>query len=374
MKVTVKRQEATEKLSIMSKIVRKNSIMPALEGIIVLSNSEDQIEVKGSNLRTNLTLRITAAVEGSGTYIIPLKGLLDILRRLPDEYVVLHFKESEVKLYARSSEYSFRTYIPDEYPDVAWNMEGIRLSIASKDILECLGETSFATSPNSEYAPSYSQGVQVEVSKDRITVAASDGQRLAVSHFSVDDATEDIGTCAIPILSLNEITPVISGSEIIDLIFGDRYVAIESSLGVAVLSKLNVRIPDYGPVIKKATSVDENAIFDRIQLVGVLDRLMSVSSDSYLVKASFNDTSTFETVGLSSGAGSERVECEYSGNPITVHFSIRHVLGALKSLNEEKVVFFIQDSMVAIRKCSTDNFVYVVSTASVAEEGPSESE
>ncbi len=373
MKLTVERKELTERLSIMSKVVRKNSIMPSLEGIILLPLSDNEVEIKGSNLRTNLTLRIPSKVEGRKTSIIPLRGLLDVLRKLPDEHVILELTENEVKLHAKSSDYSFRTYIPDEYPDVTWSVDGIRLSVASKELLRCLNETSFATSSSSEYAPSYSQGIQLEVSDGKLTVAASDGQRLAVSYFDLDSA-EDVGMCAVPVLSFSEISSLISSGEIVDLVFSDRYIAVESVMGVAVLSKLNVRIPDYGPVLEKAVATDSVGVFDRGELVAVLDRLVSVSSDSYLVKVEFGETSVFDTVGLTSGTGSERVECEYSGDSVTVYLSIKHLLSALKSLTEGKVELFVQESMVAMRKHGVDDFIYVVSTASVADENTSEYE
>ena len=92
MKIICKRQSLVEAVSNVQRAVSSKSTLPALEGILLKTNSQ-AVELCGYDLELGITTFIKAEVQEEGEIVLSAKLFSDIVRRLPGDSVTITVDE-----------------------------------------------------------------------------------------------------------------------------------------------------------------------------------------------------------------------------------------------------------------------------------------
>lgn len=204
MKVHVPRKELSDTLGYVERVIPNRSSNPGLH-LIKLELSERGLIFSGSNMDIDILAKLSADVEGSGTFALPAQVFSQVVKALPGDLVTFDFESSELEIAAGG--YATRLQLVDaaaapllHFPD---DYEG---SLDAEQLGRALGNVRYAAAV-AEYQAIF-RGVKLELQDDRTRAVATDGFRLA--YYNLAETSGLLGDIVIPARSVEEITRLLT--------------------------------------------------------------------------------------------------------------------------------------------------------------------
>ncbi|MBQ3436219.1 MAG: DNA polymerase III subunit beta, partial [Bacilli bacterium] len=182
MKFTIKRELLLEGLNKVSKAISTKNLIPVLAGIkfdltkkkLTLTASDNDITIQTSIISNSDDFKI----EKEGSIIIQGKYILDIIRKLPDDFVNIEvIDELKILIYTKNSEFNLNGIDKKEYPNIDLSVSKNKIEIDGDIFKEIVRETAFAASY--EEAKPVLTGINFNIVGDTLEVNSTDSYRLA---------------------------------------------------------------------------------------------------------------------------------------------------------------------------------------------------
>jgi len=343
-------------------VVERKHTLPILSNVLIECSGE-RIAFVATDLELQITTWLDAKPEEAADYTVSARKLLDICRALPDETTVsLDYAKDVLKLQAGKSRFSLQTLPARDFPKLqSAEGEGTSFTIAQGTLRHLLARVQYAMAVQDiRY---YLNGMLFSLQGKRLTVAATDGHRLALDAANLDMDQE---------ASVDVILPRKTVLELIKLL-GDNDVAVQIQIGAnqvlvrhpdfELRSKVvDGKFPDYQRVIPSGYEKDFSISRQRLQQA--LNRTAILTNEKY------------RGVRLAMTAGSLRIACsnneqeeaqeelevDYKFDPLDIGFNIQYIQDVLNNLDCESVICAFGDasSSMLISVPGEDNFRYVV--------------
>ena len=215
-----------------------------------------------------------------------------------------------------------------------------------------LKSVSYAQSVNEERY--MLKGVFFQFSKEKLSLVATDGRRLAVTNREMKVSEEDEGEFILPSLTVSEIEKLPDIGTKINISFTDRQVAFElkvenedETLGgfkesVYLVSKVvEGKYPNYKQVIPKDDF--NHALIERELMQECVHRAALVSDEKVTLRIKPGE---MEITGQSVvGDACESMPINYDGEEAAVSFNPKFLLDPLKSITKDKLSLEFRDDM-----------------------------
>ena len=145
MKFTCSQQKLSKALNIVSKAVSTRTTIPVLKGIL-LKSEENNLILSASDLDLSIEKAIDVNVIEEGSVVIPAKLFGDIVRKLPNEEILIEEEENNVIMIKTSkSEFKIIGFSSEEFPNLSDEEENINeLSFDREIFKSMISRTSFA--------------------------------------------------------------------------------------------------------------------------------------------------------------------------------------------------------------------------------------
>ena len=95
MKISCLRTDLANAVSNVSRAVSSKAAIPALEGVLIKAY-DNSLNISGYNLEIGITTDIDATIQEEGEIVVSAKLFLDIVRKLPEEIVMIETDERMV--------------------------------------------------------------------------------------------------------------------------------------------------------------------------------------------------------------------------------------------------------------------------------------
>lgn len=344
MKFTIKKELLLEALNKVSKAISTKNLIPVLAGIkfelkkkkLILTASDNDITIQTSIDAKN---EEDFKIENDGSIIIQGKYILDIVRKLPDDYINIEvIDELKILIYTANSRFNLNGISESEYPNVGLEESKKKIILKAGILKDIVNQTAFATS-NEESKPVLT-GINFNIVGDILECNATDSYRLSRKIVKLEKNSEENYNIVIPSHNLLEFVRIIDNDEDeVELhIFNNKVLfkignlKFESRLINGTYPNTSNLLPDDAFLV---ITTNLNNFYD------VIDRVSILTSDKE------KNTVTLETNGntltlRSSSAEIGRVEenMEISKNKdedIRISFSAKYMMEALKSFSTENV-------------------------------------
>ena len=177
-------------INMASRTVAVKSSIPALEGLLVEAR-EDTLRITGYDLKTGIRSVVPADVREQGALVLSARLFGEIVRRMPDDVVILSTEGFTVNLRCGMSEFNIQGIDASEYPDLATVAYMNTFHIPQNVMRDMIDRTAFAIS-QSDARPIHTGALfDVEPAEEghKLTVVAVDGYRLALRREKITDLT-----------------------------------------------------------------------------------------------------------------------------------------------------------------------------------------
>ena len=370
MKVTCRPAVLGQALQVVSRAISSRTTLPILNNILIETTSEG-LALTATNLEIGIRKVVPAEVTMEGSTTAPARLLTDFVSTLPDQDLELSLDGATQSLGLRCAR--FDTHIKcieaEEFPPGPRPDEGDRLEVPLDELIKAVEQTQMAAS--TDEARPVLTGVLVHIEAGNLTLAATDGHRLAVRKLPAQGAGDLEASLIVPARALAELARVLKGEPgRVELIISKARNQIFFKAGNSELTSrlIDGKYPNYAQVIpsKSSTTVRVNTA-ELTQTVRAVSLFARDSANVIRVKAQSGAVILSATTNE---VGDSRAEmpAEVEGSEIQIAFNARYVLDALGVIGEDEVELLFDGPLSPglLRPPGKEHYLYVIMPVRVA--------
>lgn len=361
MKLTIKKELLLNALNKVSKAISTKNLIPVLAGIkfevkkkrLILTASDNDITIQTLIEANDDDFKI----ESEGSIIIQGKYILDIVRKLPDQYINIEVvDELKILIYTENSEFNLNGISESEYPNIGLEESKKKVHIKASIFKDIVNQTAFAAS-NEESKPVLT-GINFNIVGDVLECNSTDSYRLARKVVKLESASEENYNIVIPSHNILEFSRIIDDEDgDIELhvfnnkiLFKTGNLKFESRLINGTYPNTSNLLPEDSNLI---VSTNLNAFYD------VIDRVSILTSDkekNIVTLETKGDILVLKSSSVEIGRVEEKMPITKNNDEdIKISFSAKYMMEALKSFSTETVdIHFVGEIKPILIKSSED--------------------
>jgi len=368
LKFRLVREDFAEAVAWVARILPTRPTVPVLSGVL-LTGSDDGLTISGYDYEVSAEVRVAAEIASPGSVLVSGRLLSDITKSLPAKPVDVSVDGTRVALSCGSARFSLPTMAVEDYPTLP-SLPDETGVVGSDLFAQAIGQVAVAAGRD-DTLPMLT-GIRVEISGEKVVLAATDRFRLAVRELTWSTASADIEAAVlVPAKTLAEAARAGSDGADVHLSLGaGAAVGKDGLLGIRSNGKRTTsRLLDAEfPKFRQLLPAEHTAIatVGVAELTEAIKRVALVADRGAQVRMEFTEDSLRLSAGGEDAVGraEEDLPVEFSGDPLTIAFNPTYLTDGLGSLHSAKVLFgFTTSSRPAVlRPVSDDDETYVGSS------------
>lgn len=332
MKFSVGSASLTDSVNWVSRSLSTRPIMTALLGIVI--DAQKDVTLSASDLETSAKSYFTAEIKEPGRVLVPGRLLTEISKALPNKTVTFQLDGTRVLVTAGSAKFTLPTLPLNEYPNLP-NLPETSGTIASELFATAVNQVAVAAGRD-DSLPTLT-GIHIDITKEIITLAATDRYRLAVREINWTPNDPELTTTALlRARTLADAARTISNTKSVSIAIAptssnERLVGFASEAKTMTSRQLDGSFPPYRHLLPSETSA--NAVIEVAKLLDSVRRVALVTDKTVPLRLKFNNN----TLQLEAGAGdeaqaTEELEIIYTGEAIDIAFNPTFLTDGLSAL------------------------------------------
>lgn len=357
MKFKCSRDELSEALQVVQRAVSTRPGIPALTGVLMNASGEDLV-LAATDLEVSAQLRLPVQVQEDGVALVPARLLADMVKSFDQAPVEFEADGGQARIVCSNYEGTVRCLPAEDFP-MLQEPTGTRVTVKAAGFAEAVSQVTRAASRD-EARPILT-GVLLEVSREGVTMVATDSYRLAMREMPA--TAEGEAKVLVPERALAEAGRAAGGGGEkgeLELFLEPSAVAFRIG-SLSLTSRLiEGEFPPYRQLLPE--DYQSRLTASRQQLLDAVRRVALLARESSPVKLEFNALG----VRLSSsspdlGGAVEVVEAQYEGEEMTAAFNPQYLSDGLTGATAERIVLEVRDGLKpALVRGEGEAFVYLV--------------
>ena len=373
MKMTVEQRDLNEALDTVRAAVSSRSTLPILSNVLlvtVMTPEGWRLQVAATNLEQGISMLIPAIVELDGSTTVPARLFGDLVKSLPPGPLSLEYqaKPKTLLVQATGNEARVKCIDAEDYPTIP-DMPEDALDLPAATLAQLIEAVAFAASV--EPSRPVLTGVETRLAEGKLTLAATDGFRLAVGTTNGLPVTTPV-TGIVPAKALVSVQKMVKGQETarFALVRPAGRVFLQAGPTTLVAQLIDGNYPDYRQIMPKtaATSVIV-AVEDLARVVrraGVFARDGANIVRLTVEPGAAGELGRVQVRALSTEYGDVEsvVDAAVEGNGLEIGFNASYLLDALTHLpklsTNARLEFGTPASPMKLTPNEGDGFVQVI--------------
>jgi DNA polymerase-3 subunit beta len=314
--------------------------MQVLLGLLLetgLDNGPEGLSVSGFDYEVSSQITVDVTTAEPGRVLVPGRLLADIVRALPPQPVDLRVEGTRVVLTCGASRFTLPTLPVDDYPSLP-AMPDVTGSVESDVFAAAVAQVALAAGRD-DTLPVLT-GVRVEIEGDELTLAATDRYRLAVRTLPWKPEQDDLSvTALVPARTLADTAKALASAAEVTLALstggsGEGMIGFAGGGRRTTSRLLEGEFPKYRSLLpSESTAI---AQVPTAPLVEAVKRVALVAARNAPVRLSFSaDGVVLEAGGQDEAQASERLECTWEGEAMSIAFNPQYLLDGLGAVDSD---------------------------------------
>ena len=338
MKFTAAAGEITQRLQVAAHVASGRGGFGASGGVMV-SATNDGVELAATDLETSVRLPASARVETPGRALVPARLLLDVVRMAPGSDVECELDVADQSLAVRSSSNSVRLRVlrEEDFPTLPAPPQDGGTLLPGSAFADAVSQVGRAASRD-ETRPLLT-GVSLTAEDGKLRVVATDSYRLAVKEIELAVSSEPFQV-TVPSRALSEAARLVQqedAEEVKAATTSNQIIFVINEIMLA--SRLiDGHFPDYRQLLPE--SVEHTLHFVTEELLDVVRRISLVAQKNTPLRLALSEgelTVSARTPDI--GEGSETMPSDFHGEPLEIGFNPAFLRDGLESVGTSRTVF-----------------------------------
>jgi DNA polymerase III subunit beta len=349
MNFIVERDPLIDAVNWVARSLSARPIQTALLGIII--DVTDVITLTGSDLETSTKASISADIKSKGKVLVPGRLLAEIARSLPTKPISFTLDGTRVLVKAGSAKFTLPTLPINEYPNLP-ELPQTAGSIPSDVFTTAVQQVAIAAGRD-DSLPTLT-GVQIEINKNTITLAATDRYRLAVKEINWLPKDQNLeASTLLRARTLVDAAKLLVGSG--EIVFAlspsttnEKLVGFISEEKSMISRTLDGTFPPFRHLLPTDSTAE--ATIEVAPFLDSVRRVALVTDKTVPLRLIFaNNTLQLEAGTGEDAQATEELNINYSGENINIAFNPTFLTDGLQAINSPFVhISFTGDKKPAV--------------------------
>ena len=360
MRIRCEKSDLLKAVGISLRAIPVRSTMPVMQ-CILMRTIGGQITFTTNDMEMGIETIVPGSVEEEGVIAVDAKMFSDIVRKLPEDQVIIRTGDNFVTtITCGKAKFNIPGLDGEDFTDLPAVEKEDCVILSQLTLKNIITQTIFAASPadNNKILT----GELFEISGNYLRVVALDGHRVAIRKTELNDnyASKRV---IVPAKTLNEVSRILSGEaeEEVRIYMMDNHIVFEIP-GTTVVSAL---IEGEYFDIDRMISMDYETLvrINRQTFMESLDRsaLFFREGDKKPIILDIRDAFMRITIESDMGSVDEEADIEKEGRDIMIGFNPRIMMDALKAISDEEVsLYFLSAKAPCFIRNADNTYTYMV--------------
>lgn len=337
MELRVERDALTDAVVWTARSLPARPPLQVLLGLLLEVDEHGSLSVSGFDYEVSSRISVDCMSAAVGRVLVPGRLLADIVRALPAAPVDLRLEGTRVVLTCGPARFTLPTIPVEDYPALP-PMPTTAGALESDVFAAAVAQVALAAGRD-DTLPVLT-GVRIEIEGEQLTLAATDRYRLAVRTLPWRPEQTGLSTTAlVPARTLNETARALTGGPEVTLALsaggsGEGMIGFEGGGRRTTSRLLEGEFPKYRSLLPSESSA--TAGVTTAALVEAIKRVALVAARNAPVRLGFSaDGVVLEAGGADDAQASERVECAWEGEAMTIAFNPQYLLDGLGAVDSD---------------------------------------
>lgn len=345
MRFTVSSTALSSKLNALAKVINSKNSLPILADFLFdIQDNVLYLTASDSENVINTQMELTES-DANGRFAINNHDLLEAIKGFSEQPITfdVNLQDNIAKISYQNGLFSLPVENADEYPQSQPITEGINTIVMPSNVLaDNINRSLFATAQD-ELRP-VMNGIYFDLTPEHLAVVASDGHKLVRNKvFTVQ--SEQPASFILPKKPAGLLKNLLQkdGGDV-EIKFNERNAEINYGDGRLSCRLIEGRYPNYNSVIPQNNT--NTLTVDRLALLAALRRVQPFANDSSNLIRFHVEGSTLQLDAEDfdfSKTATERMICDYSGQPMSIGFKGSAFIEILTNFDCEEVIIQLAD-------------------------------
>ncbi len=331
-------------------IITQNVLLEARDNTLFLTTTDLEISIRSS---------AECEVLQEGATTLPAKLLVNAISKAPEGVVEIDVDSNDrAVITAGSAIFKLNGMNMRDFPALPEAHDSFSYVIPQMVLREMLRKTHYAASQDDTRKTL--RGVLMSFKDGKLTMAATDGRRLAMIEHEVEFPADEAREIILPPKVVAELQHTLESDGDARITFERSQIAFDLG-GTQIYSKVYDEIyPNFRAVIPESSK--EQVVIDRMMLLNAVERINVLSVNEVRpVALTFEAGQLVITANAGKyGEARDSMPIKYDGERVTMHFDPRHITSPLRAIDEDEIkIEFTDETRQTMIKCSLP-FLYLM--------------
>ena len=360
MKIICSKSNLLYGVNIVSKAVPTRTTMAILECILI-DASAGEIKLTANDMELGIETKIEGEIEERGIIALDAKVFSDIVRKLPDNEVVIETDSSfKTTITCEKAKFNIIGKSGEDFSYIPYIERNEEISISQFTLKEVIRQTIFSIADNDNNK--LMTGELFEINENSLKVVSLDGHRISIRNIELKNNYEH-KKVVVPGKTLQEISKILPGNadEDVSMYLSDNHIVFEFG-NTTVVSRLIEG--EYFKIEQMLSSDYETKVkINKRELLDCIDRATLLVKEGDKKPIIMNITGDKMELKINSFIGSmnEEIDITKDGKDILIGFNPKFFIDALRVIDEEEVtLYMVNPKAPCFIRDENETFIYLI--------------
>ena len=360
MKIICSKSNLLYGVNIVSKAVPTRTTMAILECILI-DASAGEIKLTANDMELGIETKIEGEIEERGIIALDAKVFSDIVRKLPDNEVVIETDSSfKTTITCEKAKFNIIGKSGEDFSYIPYIERNEKISISQFTLKEVIRQTIFSIADNDNNK--LMTGELFEINENSLKVVSLDGHRISNRNIELKNNYEH-KKVGVPGKTLQEISKILPGNadEDVSMYLSDNHIVFEFG-NTTVVSRLIEG--EYFKIEQMLSSDYETKVkINKRELLDCIDRatLLVKEGDKKPIIMKITDDKMELKINSFIGSMNEEIDIAKDGKDILIGFNPKFFIDALRVIDEEEVtLYMVNPKAPCFIRDENETFIYLI--------------
>lgn len=361
MKIICTKSNLVKGVSIVSKAVPSKTTMPILECILI-DASTDIIKLTANDMELGIETIIEGEIIEKGIIAIDAKIFSEIVRKLPDNDVVIETDDTTLQtiITCEKAKFNIGGKSGQDFSYLPYIERDEKITLSEFTLKEVIRQTIFSIADNE--SNKLMSGELFEINDNQLKVVSLDGHRISIRNIELKQSYES-KKVVVPGKTLIEISKILSGEteKEVNIYFSMNHIVFEFEKTIVVSRLIE---GEYFKIEQMLSNDYETKVkVNKRELLNCIDRatLLVKEGDKKPIIINMLDGSMELKITSQIGSMNEDISIQKDGKDLMIGFNPKFLIDALRVIDEEEVTMYLMNAKApCFIKDEKETYIYLV--------------
>lgn len=342
------------------KAVPSKTTMTILECILI-DASAGQIKFTANDMELGIETIVDGRIESRGIIALDAKLFSDIIRKLPDNDVVIESDEKlNTLITCEKAKFTIMGKEGEDFSKLPMIEKNDPICLSQFTLKEVIRQTIFSIAAND--TNKMMTGELFEINENELKVVSLDGHRIAIRKIELKDSY-DSKKVVVPGKTLIEVSKILSGEteDIVKIYFTQNHIMFEFDQTIVVSRLIE---GSYFRIDQMLSSDYETKVtINKKEMLDCIDRATLLVKEGDKKPIILNITDEMMELKINSQIGSmdEVIDIQKEGKDILIGFNPKFLIDALRVIDDERIdIYYVNSKAPCFIRDENQTYIYLI--------------